>query len=167
MATCRNEFSRDVTIAYVISTTKLERPVQIQAPKEMGLYYDICLPVVKTLYGMPESGLHWYLTYLCHHLDRIGLRRARTYPCVLYDGKDGTLKGLVALDVEDLFGVETEELLNKEATKSEIIKIKPRAMLGTDFNTLNGFRLRQDKHGNIISNQEGNINTLSPPKTQK
>lgn len=38
-----------------------ELDVYILAPSELGLPKDTVLKVVKTLYGIPESGPDWYL----------------------------------------------------------------------------------------------------------
>lgn len=54
------EFTRGITHAYFQSNTKLKREVYIQRPDEMGLDYYTLLKVVKPLYGIPETGLHWY-----------------------------------------------------------------------------------------------------------
>lgn len=56
-------FTRDVTQAYVQSETPFERDVYICTPLEMQLPPNIVLKVVKPLYVIPESDLHWYLTY--------------------------------------------------------------------------------------------------------
>lgn len=62
-----NTFRRDVTEAYVQSETKFALPVYIQPPPKMVLTRGTVWRVVKPLYGIPESGLHWYFTYLQHH----------------------------------------------------------------------------------------------------
>lgn len=61
-------FRREVTQAYVQEEIKLEREVFMKAPVEMGLPEVTVLKVVKPLYGIPESALHWYLTYLDYHV---------------------------------------------------------------------------------------------------
>lgn len=76
-------FSRDVTEAYVHSESKLERPVFIKPPKYMVLPGDFVLQVVKPLYGIPESGLEWYLIYLNNHQERLRMKRSTADPCFL------------------------------------------------------------------------------------
>lgn len=65
----KTTYTRDITLAYVQSHTPLERDVYIRTPTELGLGPGQVLKVVKPLYGNPESGLLWYLTYLAHHLE--------------------------------------------------------------------------------------------------
>lgn len=63
-----NKNTRDVTEAYIRTTTRLEMEVFIRPPKELNLPQRQVLKVLKPLYEIPESGIHWYLTYLKHHL---------------------------------------------------------------------------------------------------
>lgn len=84
-------FTRDITQAYIQIAHNLERNVFIEAPAEMNLQHDVVLKVVIPLYGIPESDLHWYLTYLEHHIRRLGMSRSKTDPCVLYRAENGRL----------------------------------------------------------------------------
>lgn len=69
----------------------------------MVLSHGVVLRVVRPLYGMPESGLQWYLTYLEHHTENLWMRRATTYPFVLLKtNRESFLSGLVMLQVLDL-----------------------------------------------------------------
>lgn len=76
-------YAPDITQAYVQSNKMLERDVNIKSPPELGLPHGFVLNVVKPLYEIPESGLHWYLTYLTHHLDSLNMTRSKCDPCVL------------------------------------------------------------------------------------
>lgn len=68
-------YTRDVEQAYVQRSTTLERPVFTNAPKELNLPEDMVLRVIKPFYGIPESGLHWYRTYLDHQLNALHMER--------------------------------------------------------------------------------------------
>lgn len=61
-------FIRDITQAYEQSTTDLETEVFIRPPNTMPTRAPATRMIVKSLYWIPESGLHWYLTKLQHHL---------------------------------------------------------------------------------------------------
>lgn len=71
-----NSFARNITQKYIQNNTELERNVYIFAPPEMKIPPNTVLKVVKTLYGIPESGIHWYLTHQEHHIERLGMRRS-------------------------------------------------------------------------------------------
>lgn len=59
----------------------------------MGLAPNTVIKVVKTLYGIPESGLHWYLTYIDHHVTRLEMKKAKVDSLLLTKHtKDGTMK---------------------------------------------------------------------------
>ena len=56
-------YIRDILQANIQSESNLERPVYLEPPKEMQLTGNQVLLAKKPLYGIPESGLHWYVTY--------------------------------------------------------------------------------------------------------
>lgn len=53
-------YLRDISQAYVQSTTPLNRQFYIRPPAELGLPRDSILKVIKPLYGVPEAGAHWF-----------------------------------------------------------------------------------------------------------
>jgi hypothetical protein len=59
-------YLRDVSMAYTQSGTKQERRVFLRLPKEMQLADEEVLLCLKPLYGIPESGLHWFSTNSAH-----------------------------------------------------------------------------------------------------
>lgn len=85
-------FTRDVTQAYTQSKSQLERKVYLEPPKEMNLPEDEILQAVKPLYGVPESGLHWFITYRNHHEAKLGLKSSNIDPCLLYKKKTAILR---------------------------------------------------------------------------
>ena len=94
-------FIRDVIKAFVQSTTTLRRPVYMRAPKEMGLPPGKVLQVLKPLYGMPESPMHWYTTYAGHHKEKMGMEQLPIDACLMYKRNNDTLEGLLGLQVDD------------------------------------------------------------------
>lgn len=58
-----------VTQPYIQSHTPLERDVYIRAPSEMRLETECVLKGFRPLYRVYDSGMHWFLTYLAHHLE--------------------------------------------------------------------------------------------------
>lgn len=89
------------------SNSELEREVNICAPAELGLPDGLFLNVVKHMYVIPESGPHWYLTYFAHHLDTLKMNRSKADPCVLIHRNNGSLEGLIHLQVDDSLGLVT------------------------------------------------------------
>ena len=134
-------YVRDVTQAYIQSHTHLERDVFIKAPSELDLPPGHVLRVVKPLYGIPESGLHWYLTYLAHHLDTLGMTRSRVDPCLLIKQGNNGLDGFILLQVDDSLGFGTEQFLDEEERASLTFKCKARAPLTNKPTTFNGITI--------------------------
>lgn len=82
------------------------------------------LKVVKSLYGIPESGLHWYMTNLEHHLILLGMRRSAVDPCVLYKGAGENLEGAIVLQVDDYFCFGPGKVLNDQGRSKEYLNLK-------------------------------------------
>lgn len=49
----------------------------------MDLPSSTILRVVKPVHGIPESGLHWYLTYMEHHMTQLGMYITTVDPCIM------------------------------------------------------------------------------------
>lgn len=79
---------------------------------------ETVLQVVKPLYGIPEAGLHWYITYLSHQLDTLGLTRSRYDPCLLLKHTKGNPTAMVALQVEQNLGFGYKAFLKLEEAAS-------------------------------------------------
>jgi hypothetical protein len=41
--------------------------------KRLNLTDDLVLKVVKSLYGIPEAGNHWFKTYYSHYLNELAM----------------------------------------------------------------------------------------------
>ena len=76
-------YIRDISQSYLQSESNFERHVYLEPPQEMHLPKDRVPLVRKPLYGIPESGLHWYLTYHKHHTERLGMSACRSDPCLV------------------------------------------------------------------------------------
>jgi hypothetical protein len=64
---------RGITQAYTQSHDPLTRTFIAQLPAELQNKYppDTVLSIEKPLYGLAESGLHWYKTYHTHHIEAL------------------------------------------------------------------------------------------------
>lgn len=111
-------YVRDISQAYLQSHTTLKRLVYLKPPLEMELGPDELLLARKPLYGIPESELHWFITYQGHHIDRLNMSACQGDPCVLYKVVDpntgNSPTGITVLQVDDAYGHGDEEFLAKE-----------------------------------------------------
>ena len=130
-ATLRNEgielYLRDITQAYVQSTSDLNRDFYIRPPVELikllDAPADCILKVMKPLYGAPEAGNHWFAIYHAHHLDRLGMTESTYDPCLLY--RTDPL-GLVGMQTDDTLMLASDQFASEEedAIKSARIMTK-------------------------------------------
>lgn len=160
-------FTRDVTQAYLQSETNLERDVYISAPEEMNLPPGTVLKVVKPLYGVPESGLHWYLTYLHHHTERLKMTRSTVDPCLFFRHANGQLDGAVIIQVDDSLCLGSDEFNTEENDAATTFKTKPRRFLDEKETTFNGINIKRKNDGTIITTQEDKIEAMTDPIDEK
>jgi len=158
-------FTRDITQAYTQSKDTLLRKVYLQPPKEMRLPYDQVLLAVKPLYGIPESGLYWFITYRDHHVNELKMTSCTVDKCILYrhyeDGNNRTLPALTILQVDDSFGLGIDEFLNLEEEKSSAFKTKPRQCLKPgDSCAFNGSKITREQSRTYSLTQSEKLSTL-------
>ena len=60
-------FTRDISQAYVSNDTTLLRDMYLIPLKDRNLDPDVLWKAKKPLYGLPESGVHWFETYMQHN----------------------------------------------------------------------------------------------------
>jgi hypothetical protein len=91
-------YLRDISQAYVQSTTLLNRDFYVNPPRELvkhlNLRDDSVLKVVKPLYGVPEAGNHWFRTYHTHHTIVLSMEQSTYDPCLLYSNQPFGVVGL-------------------------------------------------------------------------
>ena len=108
-------FLRDISQAYVQSTTLLNRDFYVNPPRELAerlnLTDDSVLKVVKPLYGVPEAGNHWFKTYHSHHTNELAMEQSTYDPCLLYSNQPF---GVVGLQTDDTLFVGDDDFAVKE-----------------------------------------------------
>lgn len=160
-------FTRDVTQAYVQSKSELERKVYVKAPQELVLEPGTILQVVKPLYGIPESGLHWYLTYLDYHINVLGMTRSKSDPCLLIKKEGGNLIGVVILQVDDSFCIGNKDFLIEEEQASKEFICKERRFITKEPTSFNGLMIGIDDEGALVISQTAKIEKLNEVNDEK
>jgi hypothetical protein len=153
-------YIRDISQAYIQSTSNLTRPVYLEAPAEMGLSGDELLLARKPLYGVPESSLHWFLTHHGHHTEKLGMSASKADNCLLYHrvtdetGKEKT-DGITILQVDDSFGHGTESFLDIEEEGSSQFDCKPRLLFNIYTSArFNGTNVQRTMHEFIVHQRD-------------
>ncbi|KAL3420591.1 hypothetical protein PVAG01_07036 [Phlyctema vagabunda] len=143
---------RDISQAYIQSTTELNRSFFVKPPREIDIGPGNVLKVLKPLYGVPEAGTHWFNTYHAHHTKELGLQASTYDPCLLYGPQS-----IVALQTDDTLFVCTDEYVQKEdeALKKAQYMAKPVEQLSAEHSlTFNGGHIQSNKDGSIILSQK-------------
>jgi hypothetical protein len=108
-------YLRDISQAYVQSTTLLNRDFYVNPPRELAKHLnlrdDSVLKVVKPLYGVPEAGNHWFRTYHTHHTIALSMEQSTYDPCLLYSNQPF---GVVGLQTDDTLFVGDDGFAEKE-----------------------------------------------------
>jgi hypothetical protein len=151
-------YLRDITQAYVQSTTTLNRLILAHLPEEMQDQYlpDTIMIVRKPLYGIPEAGTHWWATYYKHHKEKLSMTTSSYDPCLLITTKKGIF-GVVGMQTDDTLILGSEEFANLEdkELKKAHFSAKPRDELSCITNLIfNGCVLTQDSDNNTILRQK-------------
>ena len=161
-------YNRDVTQAYTQSKYQMGRIVYLEPVPEMELPDDVVLLVVKPLYGIPEAGLHWYLTYKGHHTETLGMKQCTFDQCIMYKPeKDCEVPNMVMLQVDDTVGAGTDEFLALEECTSKEFMTKDRELLHQGRHMkFNGAYIARTESGYSM-HMENRLQKLEKPKTMK
>ena len=91
-------YLRDISQAYVQSTTLLNRDFYINPPRELARELNLkessVLKVLRPLYGVLESGNHWFKTYYSHYVRELKMEQSTYDPCLLYSNQPFGIVGL-------------------------------------------------------------------------
>jgi transposase InsO family protein len=159
-------FTRDISQAYTQAKTSLTRPIFVKPPPEAGLADDELLEVLRPLYGLPESGLHWFGTYQKHHIEKLSMQDTEYDPCLLFKSRpEGGLTGAVVLQVDDTLGVGTAEFMKQEDKESVAFVCQPRAILDKNELQFNGFHI-QRKANTILMHQRDKLSKLDHARNE-
>ncbi|KAJ5379608.1 hypothetical protein N7509_012727 [Penicillium cosmopolitanum] len=114
---------RDITQAYVQSTTSLNRLILAHLPKETKSEFPTgtIMVVRKPLYGIPEAGTHWWATYHKHHRERLGMVTSTYDPCLLISTAKGAF-GVVGMQTDDTLILGSDEFAKLE--EKELVEAK-------------------------------------------
>jgi hypothetical protein len=159
-------YLRDISQAYVQSVTKLNRDFYVRAPAELAAILSVSqgtiLKVARPLYGIPETGNHWFKTYHNHHVKELSMAQSTYDPCLLHIN-DSTSFGIVGLQTNDTLFLANSAFATAEQEKVEKAKFltKEREQLAPDHPIkFNGGIIRQ-QNGTITPTQERQCKNLT------
>lgn len=171
LAACFPELAvylRDITQAYIQAKSSLERTIYLEPVPEMGLSEDEVILVLKPLYGIPESGLHWFVTYHDHHINTLNMIPSIVDPCVLYRRNGNDLDGMTALQVDDSVGFGSPTFLKDEEKTADKFKSKAQIILEPGKEgTFNGTVVRRNEDLSYTLHQKEKLEALCEVETDE
>jgi hypothetical protein len=158
-------YLRDISQAYVQSTTNLNRDFYVRPPKELQrqlrLDESSVLKILRPLYGVPEAGNHWFKTYHEHHINKLQMQQSTFDPCLLHSNDPFGLVGLQTDDTLILASKKFVDLEEEELQKAGFLA-KDREQLTVDTSLkFNGGLIQLLPNGTISLTQERQCNNLS------
>ena len=116
-----------------------------ELPRELRKRYppSTILHVVKPLYGLAESGAHWFETYSRHHRDKLQMDCSPFDSCLLIT-KSGTNFGSTGIQTDDTLTIGTDGFIAKEDVELQKAgyKAKPQIVMHNgDTDDFNGCRI--------------------------
>ena len=169
-------FSRDITQAYVQSTTFLNRLILSRIPAEIRHKFpeNTIMVVRKPLYGIPEAGTHWWATYNKHHQEKLGMETSSYDPCLLITTSKDAF-GVVGMQTDDTLILGDDNFAKLEQDKLEKAKLSAKPVDTLSYETpliFNGGILRTEGD-DIILVQKGQgkklqlVDTRSDTRTEE
>src|SRR5450432_3518124 len=159
-------YLRDISQAYVQSTTNLNREFYVRLPRELqlqlGIEKDSVLKVLKPLYGVPEAGNHWFKTYHAHHIQQPGMEQSTYDPCLLYSNAPFGIVGLQTDDTLFLANKDFAIVEQEELDKAKFIAKEREELTVNTPIKFNGGLIKLLQDGSISLTQERQCNNLSP-----
>lgn len=116
----------------------------MRAPSEMVLEPGKILKVIRPLYGMPESPMHWFATCLKYHRSNLGMSHLPLDPCFLYMNDEEKVNGLLGLPVDDTLYGGNLGFSNEEMEKSAKFPSKGRTTISSKPTKYNGVHISTD-----------------------
>ncbi len=117
---------RDITQAYVQSRSKLNRRILVRPPPEivrlLKLTEDQLIEIFLPLYGVPESGNHWWVAYSTHIKTKLGMESSTYDPCLMIT-KEGPF-GMVCIQVDDTLYAGIRAFIQSEDDELKAAKLK-------------------------------------------
>lgn len=163
-----NLFLRDISQAYVQAITTINRDIYVLPPSELGLDKDKILKVEKPLYGLAESGNHWYITYHNHHTKTLGMTPSTHDSCLLYrnmshspDSDSSAPIGLTGLQTDDTLFLANHSFAKLEKETMKFLCKEREKLTENHSLKFNGSSI-QLKKGVIILSQETQCDKIEP-----
>jgi hypothetical protein len=162
-------YLRDISQAYVQSTTELNREFFIKPPRELAEHLKLnkgaVLKVLKPLYGVPEAGNHWFSTYHSHHINELSMKQSTYDPCLLYNIKPFGVVGLQTDDTLFVADVDFAKLEEQKLGRAQFLAKERDILTTTSPLKFNGGLIKLEPDG-VTLTQERQCKNLKPVRKE-
>jgi hypothetical protein len=110
--------------------------------------------VLRPLYGVPESPMHWYKTYHGRHTKELCMNPTATDPRSLYKMDDDRLSRVIIIQVDDSAVGGTSPIRDMEIEKSRVFPTKDPVMISNYPAKFNGVIVRKHTDGAFVLSQK-------------
>ena len=107
-------FLRDIFQIYVQSIISLTKKFFIRSSIELKFREGTILKIIKSLYEVPETEVHWFNTYYKHHTEKLIMQQSTYDPCLLYINQKSKSFEIVDLQIDDTLILKDETFANVE-----------------------------------------------------
>src|SRR6266702_5901723 len=108
-------YLRDISQAYMQSSTYLSKDIFIRPPHELNLQPGTILRVLKPLYKVPEARNHWFKTYHQYHISKLKTEQSTYDPCLLYTQSNSL--GIIRLQTDNTLFLANQTFADTKETK--------------------------------------------------
>ena len=147
----------DVSQAYLQSASKLIRDVFIKPKKEFELPPNGLLKLLKPLYGLPDAGDYWPVTFAQHIRDDLEMQRSVGDLALFFKNVQGRLSGIAGTYADDSLLAGTLDFMT--STNKTLERFESRDRVLDEF-TLAGIGIKTLADGFIL-HQRKQIDKLS------
>jgi hypothetical protein len=155
---------RDITQAYVQSTSDLARKILARLPAQIRDQYPAgtVMHVVKPLYGIAEAGTHWWATYHSHHIKKLQMVTSSYDPCLLISSSENGEFAMIGMQTDDTIGLTTLAFSRREDEKlaEAAFKAKPKEALEEGKPLVFNGGIVSMEGGNLVLRQKGQAKRL-------
>lgn len=116
--------------------------------------------IVEPFYCIPEPDLHWYLTYVSHHVHSLHMHRSRVETRLSYNRSGGTLEAMVIHHVDNSLILGLDEFSEMEDERSKAYLGRPRKRMEEQPTLFNGLVILPRRNGAIKMTQTEKIRHL-------
>lgn len=138
------------------SNFELERILYLRPVQESKLPEGKIWMALKPLYGIPEAGLHWYLTYCAHHKEKHCMTQRKINPCVFFKpDSPNSVPTTIMLRIDDSLGCGSNAFLTLEDREIRQFLSEPREIFNSGKTIrFNGFQFSKRCETLVIKQSE-------------